>query len=100
MYPISGGDDTQWSINVQNIGEQQQIKKFWGLAKVNEPKRRTGSVTMLERHQNKHPVLTTQSEDVILHALITLNVETYVENYSLTKGNAVTAQNKDLIHKD
>ncbi|CAG2198651.1 unnamed protein product [Mytilus edulis] len=90
----------QASINVQNIGEQQQqIKKFLGLARAKEPKRRAGSVTMLERHQNYHPILTTQSEDVILHALITLNVETDVENYSLNKGNAVTAQNKDLIHR-
>ncbi|CAG2227269.1 unnamed protein product [Mytilus edulis] len=79
----------QASINVQSIGEQQQIQKLMGLVRAQEQKRSAGSVTMLERHQNNHLILTTQSEDVILHALITLNVETNVENYSINKGNAL-----------
>ncbi|CAG2253328.1 unnamed protein product [Mytilus edulis] len=60
----------QASINVQSIGEQQQIQKLMGLVRAQEQKRSAGSVTMLESHQNNHLILTTQSEDVILHALI------------------------------
>lgn len=49
---------------------------------------------MLERHHNKHAVVTNQNEDIILHALISLKVGENIENYSVTKGNAVIAKNK------
>ena len=54
----------------------------------NPKKKQAGAVSMIRRDGNKH---------ALVGALIDLQFEE-LDNYTITKGSAVTAQNGDLIH--
>ncbi|XP_069109518.1 uncharacterized protein [Argopecten irradians] len=103
-HVITGGffkEGEEWkqaSEGILHVGESTHVVKFMG--KDVPGKRSVGEITKLERQKNKHPVTKATQEDVMLMALLSLNLTTDVDlaAYNLKRGKAVTTQKKELVN--
>lgn len=63
-------------------------------------KKNPGTISLVQRKKNKKPALETESEDVLLQALLCLNITDHnFARYSLLRGSAVLDKEHVLVHE-
>ncbi|CAC5384761.1 unnamed protein product [Mytilus coruscus] len=103
QHVTSGGffpDGEKWNQAtevVMNLFKEKAVQSYMGVSA--NIARQAGSISKFCRQTNNHVVLEHQDEDVILQALITLNLQDlHLEQFTIKRGAAMTSNKLELIH--
>ena len=71
--------------------------KYLGLHET--PQKNPGTISLLKRGPTGNPITEAHDEDIILQALVLLNLTDHnLDQYSLRRGGAVTTRQQELVH--